>query len=206
MTEQIDIYDEKQIRTLIVSIHDKKVILDSDLAMIYGVTTKRLNEQVKRNSDRFPGDFVFRLSKQDVIGLRSQFATSNAWSDQPDSSTASRRGGRRYLPFAFTEHGAIMAANVLNSPRAIQMSIFVVRAFVKMRGLFGDTRELARRLATVEKELKERMDIHESAIVSILQRFMDVIDPPAPARPPARKRIGFTVKERAAAYKARKKR
>jgi hypothetical protein len=85
------------------------------------------------------------------------------------------------------------------------MSIFVVRAFVKMRGLFGDTRELARRLATVEKELKERMNVHEFAIVSILQRFLDVIDPPQPAKIPTRKRIGFTVKEKSAAYKAKKK-
>ena len=99
-----------------------------------------------------------------------------------------------------------MAANILNSPRAVQMSVYVVRAFVRMRSLLGDTRELARRLEAIEKELKESQDVHESAIVSILQRFMDGIDPSAPPRPPSRKRIGFTVKERADTYKARKKR
>jgi hypothetical protein len=97
------------------------------------------------------------------------------------------------LPFAFTEHGAIMAANVLNSPRAVQMSVFVVRAFIRMRDFLGEAHDLARRLNAVEKELKERQDVHESAIVSILQRFLDVIDPPLPAKIPARKCIGFTM-------------
>jgi phage regulator Rha-like protein len=105
------------------------------------------------------------------------------------------RGGRRYLPYAFTEHGAIMAANVLNSARAVQMSVFVVRAFVRMRAALSDNRQLARKLAALEKELKERLDVHESAIVGILQRIMDIIDPPALPEPPPRKRIGFQVKE-----------
>jgi hypothetical protein len=106
---------------------------------------------------------------------------------------------------AFTEHGAIMAANVLNSPRAVQMSVFVVRAFVKMRGLLGDTRELSRRLTALEQELKERLDVHETAIVSILQRIMDMINPPAPPTPPPRKSIGFHAKERAAKYQVKGK-
>lgn len=100
-------------------VHVKKVILDSDLARIYGVTTARLNQQVKRNLGRFPEDFMFQLSKEEFESLMLQFATSKMG-----------RGGRRKLPYAFTEHGAIMAANVLNTPRAVQMSIFVVRAFV----------------------------------------------------------------------------
>jgi hypothetical protein len=206
MTEQISSYNEKHIQSLIVSARGQKVILDSDLAAIFGAETKRLNEAVKRNIDRFPDDFAFRLNLQEAADLKSQFATSSIALRQSRSYSQSSHGGRRKLPMVFTEHGAIMAANVLNSPRAVQMSVFVVRAFVRMRSLLGDTRALARRLEALEKELKERQDVHESAIVSILQRFMDVIDPPAPPRPPARKRIGFTVKERTAAYKARKKR
>ena len=124
------------------------------------MTTKRLNEQVKRNQERFPGDFAFQLTAEEADSLRSQIATSSS------------HGGRRYLPFAFTEHGAIMAANVLNSPRAVQMSVFVVRAFLKMRAFLGDKRELAKQLAALEKELKQRLDIHEAAIVTILQRVM----------------------------------
>jgi phage regulator Rha-like protein len=97
---------------------------------------------------------------------------------------------RKYLPYAFTEHGAIMAANVLNSARAVQMNVFVVRAFLKMRALLGDKRELAQKLASLEKELKKRLDVHEAVIVTILQRVMDIIDPPLAPQPP-KPRIGF---------------
>jgi len=100
-------------------------------------------------------------------------------------------GGRRGRPYAFTEHGAIMAANVLNSPRAVQMSVFVVRAFLKMRALLGDKRDLAQKLASLEKELKKRLDVHAAVIVTILQRVMDIIDPPALPAPPPKPRIGF---------------
>ena len=120
----------ERVEPLIHDIRGEKVILDADLARIYGVTTKRLNEQVKRNQERFPADFAFQLTSEESAPLRSQNATLKRGRGQH----------RKYLPFAFTEHGAIMAANVLNSPRAVQMSVFVVRAFVKMRGLFTDTR------------------------------------------------------------------
>src|SRR5437773_8372196 len=100
-------------------------------------------------------------------------------------------GRRRSRPYVFTEHGAIMAANVLNSRRAVQMSVFVVRAFLKMRALLGDKRELAQKFASLEKELKKRLDVHEAVIVTILQRVMDIIDPPAMPQPP-KPRIGFT--------------
>ncbi len=119
--------------------------------------------------------------------------------------TLKRGQNIKYLPYAFTEHGAIMAANVLNSPRAVQMSVFVVRAFVKMRRLLGNTRELANRLAALEKELKERLDVHETAIVDILQRIMDLINPPAPPDPPPRKSIGSHAKERSAKYQFKRK-
>ena len=97
----------------------------------------------------------------------------------------------RFRPVVFTEHGAIMAANVLNSARAVQMSVFVVRAFLKMRAFLGDKRELAKQLAALEKELKQRLDIHEAAIVTVLQRVMDIIDPPSPPLAPDKPKIGF---------------
>jgi len=169
-----------KIGSLIRTIHGKKVILDSDLALIYGVPTKRLNEQVRRNAKRFPSDFLFQLTSAEADNLKSQFATS------------SLHGGRRKLPYAFTENGAIMAANVLNSPEAVRMSVFVVRAFVKMRELLGGTKELARQLADLEKKLTARLDGHEIAIVDVLRQIMEILDPPTPPEAP-RRQIGFHV-------------
>jgi phage regulator Rha-like protein len=167
---------------LICEIRGQRVMLDSDLASIYGVETKALNRAVKRNRDRFPKDFVFQLTGRESELLRRQFGTLKT----------GRGAHRKYLPWVFTEHGAIMAANVLNSPRAVQMAVFVVRAFLKMRALLGDKRELAKKLAALEKELKQRLDVHEAAIVTILQRVMDIIDPPLLPQPPPKPRIGFT--------------
>jgi hypothetical protein len=181
----------------IVTIRGEKVILDADLAQLYGVTTKRLNEQVKRNQARFPSDFAFILTaeeRNEVVANCDHLARIKF------SSTP---------PRAFTEHGAIMAANVLNSPQAVQMSVFVVRAFTKMRSALTDTRELARKLALLEEELKGRLDNHEAAIVEVLQRVMRILDPPPPPpafpepRPPE---IGFHVKEDAVPYRVRRKR
>ena len=123
---------------------------------------------------------MFQISSREWENLKYQIGTSS-----------SGHGGRRRPPYAFTEHGTIMAANVLNSARAVQMSVFVVRAFLKMRSLLGDKRELARQLAALEKELKQRLDVHEAAIVTILQRVMDIIDPPALPPTPSKPRIGF---------------
>ena len=178
-----EIMQMERIEKSIYLLRGQKVMLDRDLATIYGVPTFRFNEAVRRNIKRFPEDFMFQLTREEVEILISQNAMSKPG-----------RGGRRTLPYAFTEHGAIMAANVLNSPRAVQMSVFVVRAFVRMRSIMNDTRELARRLSMLEKELKERLDVHESAVVSILQRMMDIIDPPELPGPP-RKTIGFEIKE-----------
>ena len=185
---------------LIHEIRGEKIILDADLANIYGVTTRRLNEQVKRNRDRFPVDFAFQLTTNESAALRSQFATSSSQELESEGGAPNRSqfatGSQKHRdprsrPYAFTEHGAIMAANVLNSARAVQMSVFVVRAFLKMRTLLGDKRELAKQLAALEKELKQRLDIHEAAIVTILQRVMDIIDPPGPPPGPAKPKIGF---------------
>jgi phage regulator Rha-like protein len=180
---------------LIHEIRGQKVILDRDLARLYGVETKNLNKAVRRNLDRFPADFMFQITFEEAhacLGSRFQFGTL-------------KRGKNiKYLPYAFTEHGAIMAANVLNSPRAAQMSVFVVRAFVKMRAALSDNRDLARKLAALEKELKNRLNVHEAAIVTILQRVMAIIDPPALPEPP-KKRIGFQVKEAHNRYVTRRK-
>lgn len=189
----------EQVEPLIHAIRGEKVVLDSDLARLYGVTTKRLNEQVKRNRDRFPADFMFQLTAKESAASRSQFATSSSQAVDPNGDARSRsqnatlkRGQNiKYRPYAFTEHGAIMAANVLNSRRAVQMSVFVVRAFLKMRALLGDKRELAKQLAALEKELKQRLDIHEAAIVTVLQRVMDIIDPPSLPPGPDKPKIGF---------------
>jgi phage regulator Rha-like protein len=164
------------VETLIRAIRGERVILDSDLAQIYGVETKALNRAVRRNWERFPSDFIFRLTKPEFESLRRQSGTLKTGRGQH----------RKYLPYAFNEHGAIMAANLLNSPRAMQMSVFVVRAFVKMRGARSDSRELAEKLAALEKELKERLNVHEAAIVGILQRVMDILDPPPQPEPPRR--------------------
>lgn len=159
----------------ILLVRDQRVILDAELAALYGVTTKRLNEQVKRNPSRFPADFMFRLTAKEKANLRSQFATSK---------TVSRRGGRRYLPFAFTEHGAIQAATILNTSRAVEMSIYVVRAFVQLRELRASNAELARRLDELEGKLKH----HDEAITAILSAIRELMHPPMPKR----RGIGFT--------------
>jgi len=162
-----------QIEQRILLIRGQRVMLDADLAALYGVTTKRLNEQVHRNQDRFPEDFMFRLTQDEVSCLRSQIATSKP-----------SRGGRRYRPYAFTEHGAIMAASVLNSPRAVKVSVYVVRAFVKLREVLSTHKELARKLA----ELERRLDTHDAHIQDLITAIQHLMAPPPE---PRRRRIGF---------------
>src|ERR1035441_2667229 len=206
---------------VILTVRNQKVILDADLAAIYGASTKRLNEQVKRNEDRFPADFAFQLTLEEWATLRadaagplgaapanrSQIATGspNPILKSQIATSSFAHGGRRKLPIAFTEHGAIMAANVLSSARAAQMSVFVVRAFVKMRAALTDTRELSRKLAAVEAELKSRLDVHEVAIVEVLQRIMKILDPPPPPSEPPPPEIGFHVKEDALPYRIKRR-
>ena len=117
---------------MILTVRGKRVVLDMELARIYGVTTKVFNQAVKRNRQKFPPDFMFKLTLEEFENLRSQIVTSNPHSNWSQTVTGSH-GWRRYLPYAFTEHGAVMAANILRSKRAIQMSVFVVRAFIRMR-------------------------------------------------------------------------
>ena len=175
---------------LIHEIRGQKVMLDRDLAMLYGVTTGNLNKAVLRNRDRFPADFMFQLTAEEAESLRFQFGSL-------------KRGHHfKYLPYAFTEHGVAMLSSVLRSQRAVHVNILIMRAFVKMRAALSDTRDLARKLAALENELKERLNVHEAAIVTILQRVMDIIDPPALPAPP-KKDIGFHVKETKARYRTR---
>ena len=203
MSRKLQLAEPEPVEPLLRVVRGERVILDADLARLYGVPTKRLNEQVKRNLDRFPPDFLFQLTLSEFDSSRSQFATLNGADKRSQSPTGSEHnlksqiaassfghGGRRKLPYAFTEHGAIMAANVLNSPQATQMSVFVVRAFVKMRAVLSENRQLAHKLAELEKELKSRLDLHETAIVEVLQRVMDLLDPP-PQPEPKRRQIGF---------------
>ncbi len=174
--------DLELVESVIRSIRGERVILDADLARIYGVETKVLNQAVKRNREKFPPDFLLQLTSDEIVTLnRSQIVTGSR----------QRHRDPRLRPFAFTEHGAIMAANVLNSPQAVQMSVFVVRVFIKMRSALTDTRELARKLASLEQELKARLDTHELAIVEVLQRVMALLDPPPPPPEPVPKEMGF---------------
>ena len=163
----------EQLSERILVLRGIRVMLDADLALLYGVQTRRLNEQVRRNLKRFPSEFLFRLTNQELMSLMSQIATSKPG-----------RGGMRKRPFVFTEHGAIMAATVLNSPRAIEMSVFVVRAFVQLRKAISGNRELANRL----DELERKVGTHDHAIREILAAIRQLTAPP-PASP--RRRIGF---------------
>jgi hypothetical protein len=155
------------------SVRGTKVVLDGDLAKLYGVTTKRLLEQVRRNQNRFPHDFCFQLDRQDVANLRSQIATSKAG-----------RGGRRYAPWAFTEHGALQAANVLNSLRAVQMSIFIVRAFLRMREELATSAVILKRLAAIDKKLI----MHDVVLRDVYRKLQPLLAPPPE---PPKRRIGF---------------
>lgn len=152
-------------------------MLDSDLAEIYGVTTKRLNEQVKRNTKRFPSDFAFVLTAKEVQNLKSQNATSSFG-----------HGGRRLLPMAVTEYGAIMAANILKSDRAADMSVFVVRAFVRMRELLAGNATLSAKL----NELEKKVAAHDDSIAEIISAIRELINPTEATVP--KREIGFHVK------------
>jgi len=180
----------KKVATKILILRNQKVILDSDLAELYGVPVRQLNQQVKRNRDRFPSDFRFAITAAEYQNLRSQNVISS-----------SAHGGRRYLPHAFTEHGAIMAASVLNSKRAIEMSIFVVRAFVQMRQILAANQHIASKLT----ELESRLDGHDDQIEELIEAIRELVSP----LPANNRRIGFEApsepaKRQSKAFKARR--
>jgi hypothetical protein len=172
-------------------IRGQRVMLDSDLAFIYGVSTKQLNQQLRRNLRRFPSDFAFRLTAEEFSCLRSQIVTSNG------------RGGRRYLPGVFTEHGAIMLAAVLNSQRAIDMSLYVVRAFIQMRELLNSDRHLAVKLAALE----ERVGSHDRSIAQLVAAIRKLLESPAEdASDKPKREIGFHMRETAPPYRISRRR
>jgi phage regulator Rha-like protein len=179
----------ERIERCIYVVRDQKVMLDADLAAFYGVSTKRLNEQVKRNAARFPADFVFQLTGDEDAALRSQNATLNESENSAEATDGSRRGKhRKYRPYVFTEHGAIMAAAVLNSERAVQISILVVRAFVRLRQILFDHSELAHRIKVLEREFVHKTQEHEEHISRIYGILEELMNPP---EPPRKGRIGF---------------
>jgi ORF6N domain-containing protein len=173
-----------KVESAIFLIRGQRVMLDSDLAAVYGTTTARLNEQFRRNRRRFPKDFAFQLTSAEFKRLISQFAISNKG-----------RGGRRTLPWVFTEHGALMLASVLNSKVAIQASIRVVRAFVRLREMVAANAQLTAKL----KDLEQRLDSHDGAIVKLFTVLKQLLEPEVKPK----REIGFHVRERAAAYRAK---
>ena len=167
---------EHQITEAILILRGHRVLLDAELVAIYGITTKALNQAVKRNAARFPKDFIFRVSAKETESLnRSRIVTGSQKHRDP-----------RFPPYAFTEHGAIMAATILNSPRAVAMSVYVVRAFVQLRELLASNTTLARKLDELESKLKH----HDDTITAILSAIRELMNPPATKG----RGIGFTAK------------
>jgi hypothetical protein len=174
-------------------VRGERVMLDSDLAAIYQVSTKRLNQQTRRNRSRFPADFAFWLTVEELTNLRLQFATSSLRSQ---ITTSKKHGGRRYLPWVFTEHGAIMPASILNSDVAVQASVRVVRAFVRLREMVAGNAGLAAKLV----ELERRLDSHDKSIANLFQAIRQLLTPP----PKPKREIGFHVREDGTRYRIRK--
>ncbi|MFO7785746.1 MAG: ORF6N domain-containing protein [Desulfatiglandales bacterium] len=174
-----ELIPEKRIIRAIMVIRGQKVILDSELAALYGVETRRLNEQVRRNIDKFPEDFMFQLTKEEFDDLRSQIATSSSgW------------GGRRKPPLVFTEHGALQAGNVLNSDQANKMSVFIVRAFVRLREMALTNEKLSRKI----DDLENRVSDHDEILIDLIREIRKLIDTP---KPKGKKRsIGFVLSEK----------
>ena len=167
-------------------VRGQKVMLDADLAALYGVTTGNLNKAVLRNAERFPTDFMFKLTPEEADNLRFQFGISSLY------------GGRRYLPYAFTEQGVAMLSSVLRSERAVQVNIAIMRALVQLRQLLGDHVELARK----PSELEQRLESHDSAIHSLFEAIRQLMAPPDPSSP--HREIGFHAKEDALPYRTRR--
>ena len=177
----------ERIESSILLLRGHKVMLDADLAELYGVETKVLNQAVKRNLDRFPEDFMFRLTPREVENLRFHFGTSSLRSQFVTSKLG--RGGRRHPPYVFTEQGVAMLSSVLRSKRAIQVNVEIVRTFVRLRQLLASNAQLARKLEALEKKYDAQFKV-------VFEAIRQLMTPPEP-----RKRgIGFIVKERAAKY------
>src|SRR5258708_11240563 len=184
MIMQTPIVPAGDIARLIRSIREQRVILDCDLARIYDVETRALNQAVKRNQERFPGDFAFELTREEILGI-----------SQTVISLEKLKYSRQVR--AFTEHGALMAANILNSPRAIAMSVYVIRAFVKMREDLAANAAILKRLAEIDKTLL----LHDAALREIYQKLRPLLEPPPAAPKPE---IGFHIKEDEVLYRVKR--
>jgi hypothetical protein len=191
MTAMRDASDKEPLEPLIFTIRDRRVVLDADLARLYGIDTFRFNQAFKRNQHRFPADFAFQLTSAEFENLRSQSALSNAQGTDLKGSNSSqfvmssmRRRGKTYVPWAFTEHGALMAANILRSERAVRMSVFVVRAFVRLREHVAANTAVMARLAEIDKTLLQ----HDAALRDLYRKLLPLLQPPAD---PPKRRIGF---------------
>jgi phage regulator Rha-like protein len=177
---------------VIHTVRSRAVVLDSEVARLFGVATKRLNEAVRRNQRRFPGDFCFQLTAEEFAGLRSQIATlddggGSALRSQIATLESGGRGRhRKYRPRVFTEHGALMAANVLRSQQAIEMSLYLVRAFVQMRETIMANATILKRLAEIDRHLVE----HDSVLRNVIEQLQPLLDAP-PLEDEAKPKIGF---------------
>ena len=186
-TQATQLVPVERIERLIHLARGEKVLLDADLARLYGVETKALNRAVKRNRSRFPQDFMFQLTAEEAVILRCQIGTSS-----------SGYGGRRYHPYAFTEQGVAMLSSVLRSERAVQVNVAIMRAFVGLRRMLASNETLARKLA----ELERRLEGHDASIRSLFEAIRQLMaPPPAPPKP----EIGFHVKEDSVPYRVKRK-
>jgi hypothetical protein len=192
MSKRGNVVPIERVEKRIVFLRSQKVIVDSDLAALYDVPVKRLNEQVRRNGERFPSDFAFQLTPAEYESLRSHFATLDR----------GRGKHRKYLPWAFTEHGALMAASVLNSPRAVEMSILIVRVFVRLRRILASHSKLARKFEEMEKRYDAQFRIVFDAIRELIEQRAPAAAPGSNEEPG--RRIGFQLRERRSAYRTRR--
>lgn len=180
MTETRSLVHGEQIEQAILLVRGQKVMLDADLAKLYGVETKTLVQAMKRNIERFPPDFMFQLTTGEFADVRSQSGTSSLRSQTVTSSW----GGRRYRPYAFTEQGVAMLSSVLRSKRAVRVNLEIMRAFVRLRQVLATHETLARKLA----ELEAKVERHDEQFVAVIQAIRELMEPPPD---PPRKRIGY---------------
>lgn len=201
-----EIIPAEQIALQIRHFRGEKVLLDFDLALLYGVATKALNQAVKRNRDRFPDDFMFQLTTDEILVLRSQTVTSSPQDTTNQQimkhgsqivTSSKKHGGARYRPYAFTEQGIAMLSSVLNSERAVKVNIAIMRAFVKLRWALETNRELAQRFS----ELERRVDKHDEEVATILEAIRQLMAPPEEPR----REIGFHARENASRSRATKR-
>ena len=193
----------ERIEGAILELRGERVMLDADLAAVYGVTTRRLKEQVRRNLDRFPAGFMFQLNWDEVLSFRSGLRVSGLGAGSRSQIATLNRGQNvKYLPYTFTEHGAVMLAAVLKSKRAVEVSVFVVKAFIRMRRMLAEQRQFALKLAEIESKLAA----HDQSIKVVFDAIRKLMEKPKPYPEPPKQKIGFHVSEKMAEYGVGRKR